>query len=94
MQLILKKYNLFVHNFDKKLLHFLFYGGKIDLSKGNEGERQKIKGGLKNVWIVGWLGVLCGIRFVGKMFYQWIKKEKTIHIKTREKKREEVKTNA
>ena len=41
MQIILKKYGIFVHNFDKKLLRFVFYGVIMDLSKRNEDKRQK-----------------------------------------------------
>lgn len=48
MQIILKKYSVFVHNFYKKLLRFVFYGVIMDLFKGNKDKRQK-KGGLKNV---------------------------------------------
>ena len=44
MQIILKKYSVFVHNFDKKLLRFVFYDGIMDLSKGKEDERQKKEG--------------------------------------------------
>ena len=47
MQNILKNYGVFVHNFDKKLLHFVFYGVIMDLSKRNEDERQKKE--VKNV---------------------------------------------
>ena len=43
-----KNYSVFVHNFGKKLLHFVFYGVIMDLSKGKEDERQK-KRRLKNV---------------------------------------------
>ena len=49
MQIILKKYILFVHNFDKKVLHFVFYGVIMDLSKRNEDERQKNKRRVKSV---------------------------------------------
>ena len=47
MQNILKNYGVFVHNFGKKLLHFVLYGVIMDLSKGNEDERQKKE--VKNV---------------------------------------------
>ena len=60
-----KKYNVFVHNFSKKLLRFVFYGVIMDLSKGNEDERQKIKGGLKVFeFLVGWVSCAVSVLLV------------------------------
>ena len=39
MQIILKKYGVFVHNFDKKLLRFVFFGAIMDLPKGDKHKR-------------------------------------------------------
>ena len=64
MQNILKKYNVFVHNFGKKLLHFVFYGVIMDLSKGNKDERQN-KGGLKMFeFLVGWVSCAVSVLLV------------------------------
>lgn len=49
MQIILKNYSVFVHNFDKKLLRFVFYGVIMDLSKRNEDKKTKNKRRVKNV---------------------------------------------
>ena len=64
MQIILKKYSVFVHNFVKKLLHFVFYDGIMELSKGNEDERQK-KGGLAMFeFLVGWVSCAISVLLV------------------------------
>ena len=56
MQIILKNYSVFVHNFDKKLLRFVFYGVIMDLSKRNEDKRQKKRRFKKclSFWLVGY----------------------------------------
>ena len=41
MQIILKKYIVFVHNSDKKLLRFVFFGAIMDLPKGKQGQKTK-----------------------------------------------------
>ena len=65
MQIILKNYGVFVHNFGKKLLHFVFYGVIMDLSKGKEDKRQKIKGGLKMFeFLIGWVSCAVSVLLV------------------------------
>ena len=64
MQIILKKYGVFVHNFGKKLLRFVFYSGKLELSKGNKDERQK-KGGLAMFeFLIGWVSCAVSVLLV------------------------------
>ena len=65
MQIILKNYSVFVHNFDKKLLHFVFYSVIMDLSKGNEDKRQNKKGGLTMLeFLVGWVSCAISVLLV------------------------------
>ena len=49
MQITLKNYSVFVHNFDKKVLHFVFYGVIMDSSKGKQGRKTKNKRRVKSV---------------------------------------------
>lgn len=64
MQIILKNYGVFVHNFDKKALRFMFCSAIMDLSKGNKDKKKEKEVKKMFEFLIGWVSCAVSVLLV------------------------------